>query len=191
MDQRPAISRQIKNQIECGWWQSLRSGSPAPGKWRPSMKKIFMLALAMVLAGSATAVTKRMAHPMPKMPDHGLVVPNDMHWGDAPSVFQPGAKMAVLQGDPGAAGPYTVRLKMPDGYRIMPHWHPTRENVTVISGTFHLGTSPKFDEDLGGPSSSRPLCGRQLTDQEENPETRYACQDSPRANTPEKPGNEG
>ena len=113
------------------------------------MKKIFMLVLAMVLAGSATAATKSVAKPMPKMPDHGLVVPSDMHWGDAPAVFQPGAKMAVLQGNPGAAGPYTVRLKMPDGNRIMPHSHPTTQNVTVISGTFHLGMGAKFDDTAG------------------------------------------
>jgi len=113
------------------------------------MKKIFMFGLAIILAGSVTAATKRMAHPTPKLPDHGLVVPNDMHWGDAPPVFQPGAQMAVLQGDPGAEGPYTVRLKMPDGYRIMPHWHPTTENVTVISGTFHLGMGEKFDDTAG------------------------------------------
>ncbi len=95
------------------------------------MKKIFMFGLAIILAGIATAATKT-THPASKMPTHGLVVPNDMHWGAAPQVFQAGATMAVLQGDPGAAGPYTVRLKMPDGYRIMPHWHPTTENITVV-----------------------------------------------------------
>jgi hypothetical protein len=29
--------------------------------------------------------------------------------------------------------------RMPDGYRISPHWHPKRENVTVISGNFKVG----------------------------------------------------
>jgi uncharacterized RmlC-like cupin family protein len=45
-----------------------------------------------------------------------------------------------------AAGPYVVRLKMPDGYKIMPHWHPTTENVTVVSGELHVGMGDKFDE---------------------------------------------
>jgi len=39
-----------------------------------------------------------------------------------------------------------VRLKMPAGYKIAPHWHPTDEHVTVISGTFALGMGDKFDE---------------------------------------------
>jgi hypothetical protein len=58
-------------------------------------------------------------------------------YGPAPAFVPAGAQLAVLEGNPGAAnGDYTVRLKMPDGYRIAPHWHPQRENVTIISGTF-------------------------------------------------------
>ena len=46
----------------------------------------------------------------------------------------------LLEGIPAApGGDYTVRLKMPDGYWIAPHWHPRRENVTVILGTFKVG----------------------------------------------------
>jgi quercetin dioxygenase-like cupin family protein len=60
-------------------------------------------------------------------------------WGPAPGVFPPGAKMAVLQGDPGQTALFTVRLEMPDGYRIAAHWHPTDEHITVISGTFLVG----------------------------------------------------
>lgn len=60
-------------------------------------------------------------------------------WGPAPAVFPAGARLMVLQGNPFAAGVYTVRLEMPNGYRIAPHWHPTDEAVTVISGTFLVG----------------------------------------------------
>ena len=60
-------------------------------------------------------------------------------WGPAPPVFPAGAKMAVLQGDPSKEGLFTVRLDLPDGYRVAPHYHPTDEYITVISGTFLLG----------------------------------------------------
>lgn len=66
-------------------------------------------------------------------------------WGPAPAIFPAGAQMAVLQGDPGGTGLFTVRLRMPDGYKIPAHTHPTDENVTVISGTFHVGMGNKFD----------------------------------------------
>jgi len=62
-------------------------------------------------------------------------------WGPAPAVFPAGAKMAVLSGDPSKAAEFTVRLDMPAGYTIKPHWHPTDEHITVIKGTFLVGMS--------------------------------------------------
>jgi quercetin dioxygenase-like cupin family protein len=53
--------------------------------------------------------------------------------------FNPGAKMAVIHGNPGGTSDYTVRLQFPDGYRFPVHWHPKAEHVTVLSGTFLLG----------------------------------------------------
>ena len=73
--------------------------------------------------------------------------PDEVQWGPAPPFIPAGASLAVLEGNPlGATGDYTVRLKMPDGYKIAPHWHPKRENVTVISGTLKVGMGDKFDE---------------------------------------------
>lgn len=71
--------------------------------------------------------------------------PDTIPWGPPPPFLAPGAQFAVLEGDPTASsGDYTIRLKMPDGYRIAPHFHPLRENVTVISGTFKLGMGDVF-----------------------------------------------
>jgi len=72
--------------------------------------------------------------------------PDAMQWVSAPPQLAAGAQLAVLEGDPGAnSGDFTVRLKMPSGYRIAPHWHPHRENVTVLSGTFKVGMGDSFD----------------------------------------------
>jgi quercetin dioxygenase-like cupin family protein len=68
-----------------------------------------------------------------------------LNWGPAPAVFPSGARMAVLQGNPSRAEPFTVRLDMPNGYTIAPHFHPTDENITVISGTFRVGMGDKID----------------------------------------------
>jgi ChrR Cupin-like domain len=73
--------------------------------------------------------------------------PDQITYGPPPPFVAPGAKLAVLEGDPGASsGDFTIRLKMPDGYKIAPHWHPKRENVTVISGNFKVGMGDKFEE---------------------------------------------
>jgi len=73
--------------------------------------------------------------------------PDQIPYGPAPAFVPAGASLAVLEGNPMAAtGDYTIRLKMPDGYKVAPHWHPKRENVTVISGTLKVGMGDKFDE---------------------------------------------
>ena len=75
-----------------------------------------------------------------------IFTPDTISWGAAPPVVRSGAQFAVLEGDPTAStGDYTVRLKMPDGFRIAPHWHQNRENVTIISGTFKVGMGDEFD----------------------------------------------
>lgn|SRR5512143_3847443 len=60
--------------------------------------------------------------------------------------FSPGIELAVLSGDPMKAGPYTIRLRLADGTKIAPHWHPEDENVTVLRGGFSAGMGDKFDD---------------------------------------------
>jgi quercetin dioxygenase-like cupin family protein len=75
----------------------------------------------------------------------GVVLPDQIRWQDGPPSLPPGAKFAVLEGDPAKEGYFAMRVRVPDGYRIPPHWHPGVERVTVISGTFNLGDGEKFD----------------------------------------------
>jgi hypothetical protein len=77
---------------------------------------------------------------------HAIVaLPDQVSWGPAPALLPTGAQLAVVEGDPTVAGPYTMRLLMPDGYRIPPHFHPATEHVTVLEGTFKVGMGEKFD----------------------------------------------
>jgi quercetin dioxygenase-like cupin family protein len=69
----------------------------------------------------------------------------EMKWGPAPPVLPAGAQITVLSGDPGGKELVTIRLKLPPGYVIPPHWHPTDEHVTVISGALGLGMGDKVD----------------------------------------------
>jgi len=76
---------------------------------------------------------------------HSLMAPKDMKWGPAPPSLPKGAKVTVLQGDPGKSGPFVLRLMTPGAYAIPPHWHSQDEQLTVISGTFYLGLGDKVD----------------------------------------------
>jgi len=75
---------------------------------------------------------------------HIMVTPTDLKWADIPSL-PPGAKIAVIEGPMTEAVPFTFRLKLPADYKIPAHWHPAIEHVTVISGTFNMGTGDKLD----------------------------------------------
>ena len=77
--------------------------------------------------------------------------PSALHWGPAPPVFPAGARLAVLSGDPTKAGPFTIELAMPAGYRIPPHFHSTAETVTVKKGTLLVGMGNTFDASKAKP----------------------------------------
>ena len=81
----------------------------------------------------------------------------EIKWKDAPPSIPPGAKIAVLEGDPTKEGPFAFRLKLPDGYRIPPHTHPKVERITAIQGTFNIGMGDKFDEAACKKASARTL----------------------------------
>src|SRR5258706_15653885 len=73
------------------------------------------------------------------------MTPPEIKGGDAPPVLPKGAKMAVLSGDPGKAGPFVARLQVPASYKIPPHWHTTDEDLTVISGSFFFAEGDKME----------------------------------------------
>ena len=81
--------------------------------------------------------------------DHMAVQPNALKWGPPPPGLPAGAQVAVVSGNPGSDGPYVVRARLPAGYKIPPHTHPTDENVTVLSGNFHIAMGDKFDTKKG------------------------------------------
>src|SRR5437762_12143216 len=60
-------------------------------------------------------------------------------WKDGPPTLPKGTKVAVLEGDPKQPGIFTMRLRIPAGSKVMPHWHPRPERVTVLSGKVAVG----------------------------------------------------
>ena len=81
---------------------------------------------------------------------HLVVTPDQVKWGPGPPSLPPGAQMAALEGDRSKAGaPFTIRAKLPDGYRVPPHWHATDERIVVLQGTFGMGLGERFDTAVG------------------------------------------
>src|SRR5947208_7368765 len=69
-----------------------------------------------------------------------------LKWMDGPPGLPSGSQFAVVSGDPGKAGNFTIRAKFPAGYAVPAHHHPTEERVTVVSGRLGYGMSDKLDK---------------------------------------------
>jgi quercetin dioxygenase-like cupin family protein len=106
------------------------------------MKYFITLAIAIGLVTPVLANTN-------EKPDASIHQPTEIKWQQGPASLPSGAKLALLEGDPTKDGPFTMRLLLPDGYKISPHTHPKVEHVTVIAGTFNLGMGEKFDQSAG------------------------------------------
>ena len=105
------------------------------------MKPSLLLLLA--LSGGALAADPAASGSDAHMQHHAITHAADTAWGAAPPSLPAGAQAAVLVGDPGKPGIFTIRLKMPPGYRVPRHWHPTDEAVTLVEGdlTMSMGTA--------------------------------------------------
>jgi len=77
---------------------------------------------------------------------HVMVAAGAIKWGEGPPSLPPGARMAVISGDPTKAEPFVLRAQVPAGYKVAPHWHPGTENLTILSGTAALGMGETFDQ---------------------------------------------
>jgi quercetin dioxygenase-like cupin family protein len=77
-----------------------------------------------------------------------IKTPDQLAWTKTPS----GANEAILFGDPSKPGWYGVLVKWDPGKMSRPHFHPSDRYVTVISGTWWVGTGSKYD-----PASTKPV----------------------------------
>ena len=75
----------------------------------------------------------------------GFFPSGEIRWRAGPASLRPGTMMTVLEGNPAADGVFTMRLKLPGGFVVSPHWHSQIEHVTVVSGTLHFGMGERFD----------------------------------------------
>ena len=84
------------------------------------------------ILASCAALIPAFAHAQ----DATIKLPEDITYKAAlPGIPQ----VAVLFGDPTKPGVYVVRVKVPSGLKLMPHWHPDEvRTVVVLSGTFLL-----------------------------------------------------
>jgi quercetin dioxygenase-like cupin family protein len=72
------------------------------------------------------------------------LTPEQVRWF-TPPYYNDGRQRAQLFGDSSKGGAWVDRVKIPGGKRVLAHTHPHDELVTVIEGTWYLGTGERFD----------------------------------------------
>lgn len=98
----------------------------------PTLRRFSLLVLTFVCAtGSHLAA-------------QGLPLPPGKSFAQNPNLL-PGGEFVVLAGTPGAAGPYAFRVRLPAGFKVMPHSHPDDRLYTVLSGTWTIGLGSEVD----------------------------------------------
>jgi quercetin dioxygenase-like cupin family protein len=107
---------------------------------------VLAIALALVVLGQTGERVQNHQMTAPDKAEMKIYPATDVQWKEGPASLPAGAKFAVLEGDPTKEGVFTMRLSLPDGFKIPPHWHSNVEHVTVVSGTFNVGMGEKFDE---------------------------------------------
>ena len=108
------------------------------------MKNLF-LAVAVLAAVSIYAFQTNAEKTAAKDARPVRLAPSELKWESA-KALPPGAKLAVLEGDPTKAGPFTIRVKMPAEFRVGGHTHPVDERLIVVEGTFQYGEGDRYDE---------------------------------------------
>lgn len=78
--------------------------------------------------------------------------PDQLQWTEFPG--RPGVELAAIEGNLKQPGPFIARIKFPANYKLLPHWHPGLEHVTVISGALYFGIGDKFEEASASPAST-------------------------------------
>lgn len=104
---------------------------------------IMILAVAGLLTGILTG-----QNPQPgQLPAGAIQAPAEkLTWAEAPPSLPAGTRIMLLEGNPQKEGLFTMRLKVPAGTRLQPHWHPRAERVTVLSGLVKVGFGDEFEE---------------------------------------------
>ena len=73
-------------------------------------------------------------------------LPDKVKWEGIPGFA--GAERAVMVGDPSKPGFYAVMIKWLRGNHFSrPHFHPHDRFITVLKGTWWVGSGTKFDPD--------------------------------------------
>src|SRR3954454_7892948 len=103
----------------------------------------------LLIAGLAFAAFASSAQAAPDAAALAFIPPDQIAWKGDPKL---GVLTHVLWGDPTKAGPYAILVRWLPGHMSRPHTHPNDRHITVISGTWWVGTGKDY-----APETTTPM----------------------------------
>jgi len=122
--------------LESGAWFSSTDASPEPRdpRWLRAAFGLLAVLLAALPISAGHLVGKRYVdYPHEAGVDAGA-------WHAAPPGLPAGGTFAVMSGDPFAAGPFTMRVRLPPGYALPPYRRADEEQLFILGGAIEVGT---------------------------------------------------
>lgn len=121
-----------------------RKNTVASGRWSGQLR-----AAAFGLLAAAIPVLPLVA--MQDVAQHYFAIPGEVAylleesaWHEAPPGMPPGARFAVISGDPAVNGPFIVRVRLPPGYMLPPYRRRKEEQMIVLAGAVTVGTGGEY-----------------------------------------------
>ena len=108
---------------------------------RSLIRLLFGMGASVTIFGSAMAADLNPAA-------IAYVLPDKIEWKQT----SPGSRQAILAGDPSKPGLYVMMVNWLPGNMSRPHFHPNDRFITVLKGTWWMGTGNTFD-----PASTVPV----------------------------------
>mgnify|MGYP003547828375 CR=1 FL=1 len=108
-------------------------------------RRFLLIASALGLTACAMPREATAQAPAPDVASKPIIAALDeLNWRP---VGNTGMMSALVHGDPGAAAPFTMVMKIPAGTKLPPHSHPDLWRTSiVVSGTLYFGFGDTWDE---------------------------------------------
>jgi quercetin dioxygenase-like cupin family protein len=100
------------------------------------MKKSILILLVFLFTVSQAQILKLTPN---------ILKPTDINWEQVEKLSN-GVQNYLVIGDPLKDGYYIMMVRIPNGTKLPPHFHPENRTVVVTSGIFYYGYGDTFNE---------------------------------------------
>ena len=136
----PALVNPIFEQFVRAVDSSERRRAVTPASWLAPVRAAAFGLLAVAISVLPLFAMQGVAQHYFGIPPGVAYLLEESAWHEAPPGMPPGARFAVISGDPLGKGPFVMRVRLPPGYMLPPYRRPNEEQMIVLAGAITVGS---------------------------------------------------